>query len=149
MKGQLDKFNNLYLGKLEHRMLTSSTLLASIDSNIHGLQERSHVWDTFQLHVAAWNEQIKSLDNKMDHLSRGQEKMVVLDTKVSQLMNLEYKLERVASRLEETSQRVQQLDTPRDPLMGEFATRLVPFWFPYSQNNNRSLITTSEAFYRR
>ncbi|XP_012264272.2 uncharacterized protein LOC105690770 isoform X2 [Athalia rosae] len=121
--GQLDKFNNLYLGKLEHRMLTTSTLLASIDSNIHGLQERSHAWDTFQLHVAAWNEQIKSLDNKMDHLSRGQEKMVVLDTKVSQLMNLEYKLERITSRLEETSQRIQQLESPRDPLMGEFATR--------------------------
>ncbi|XP_015512430.2 uncharacterized protein LOC107218903 isoform X1 [Neodiprion lecontei] len=121
--GQLDKFNSLYLGKLEHRMLTTSTLLASIDSNIHGLQERSHVWDTFQLHVAAWNEQIKSLDSKVDHLSRGQEKMIVLDTKVSQLMNLEYKLERVAANLQETSRRIHQLEAPKDPLMGEFAVR--------------------------
>ncbi|XP_024942556.1 uncharacterized protein LOC107269500 isoform X2 [Cephus cinctus] len=104
-------------------MLMTSTLLASVDANIHGLQERSHAWDTFQLHVAAWNEQIKSLDSKMDLLSRGQEKVVVLDGKVTQLMGLEYKLEKVASRLEETSQRIHQLETPRDPLMGEFATR--------------------------
>lgn len=106
-------------------MLTTSTQLASIESNIHGLQERSHVWDTFQLHVAAWNEQIKSLDSKVDHLSRGEEKIVVLDTKVSQLMNLEYKLERVAAKLEETFHRINQLESPKDPLMGEFATRYV------------------------
>jgi hypothetical protein len=33
-------------------------------------QERAHVWDTFQLHVSAWNEQIKALDRKVDFLSR-------------------------------------------------------------------------------
>ena len=41
-----------------------------ISSNVKNLQERAHVWDTFQLHVSAWNEQIKSVDKKLDILSR-------------------------------------------------------------------------------
>jgi hypothetical protein len=28
------------------------------------------VWDTFQLHVAAWNDQMSTLDKKVDILSR-------------------------------------------------------------------------------
>ena len=67
---QLERFNGLYLNKLENRMLTSATSLAHIDSNVKNIQERAHVWDTFQLHVSAWNEQIKSLDKKLDILSR-------------------------------------------------------------------------------
>ena len=41
-----------------------------MNSNVKNLQERAHVWDTFQLHVSAWNEQIKSVDKKLDILSR-------------------------------------------------------------------------------
>jgi len=67
---QLERFNSLYLNKLETRLLTSATALAHIDSNVKNVQERAHVWDTFQLHVVAWNEQIKSLDKKLDILSR-------------------------------------------------------------------------------
>jgi len=67
---QLENFNGHYLTKLESRLTTSATSLAHIDSNVKHLQERAHVWDTFQLHVSAWNEQIKSLDKKLDILSR-------------------------------------------------------------------------------
>ncbi|CAG0915977.1 unnamed protein product [Notodromas monacha] len=44
--------------------------LSQIDGNVKGLQERAHVWDTFQLHVSSWNEQIKAVDRKLDLLSR-------------------------------------------------------------------------------
>ena len=89
---QMERFNGLYLNKLETRLLASATSLAHIDrllasfgffflnlclifhchisSNVKNLQERAHVWDTFQLHVSAWNEQIKSVDKKLDILSR-------------------------------------------------------------------------------
>lgn len=90
----MERFNGLYLSKLENRLLASATSLAHIDrlaieffnlgsinpsieivnwleySNVKNLQERAHVWDTFQLHVSAWNEQIKSVDKKLDILSR-------------------------------------------------------------------------------
>lgn len=42
----------------------------NFNSNVKNLQERAYVWDTFQLHVSAWNEQIKSLDKKLDILNR-------------------------------------------------------------------------------
>ncbi|KAJ4451491.1 hypothetical protein ANN_02954 [Periplaneta americana] len=66
---ELEKFNTLYLGKLEYRMLSMASTLSSLDSNVKNLQERAHVWDTFQLHVAAWNDQMSTLDKKVDILS--------------------------------------------------------------------------------
>jgi len=51
-------------------LLTKKKTRSSVDSNVKNLQERAYVWDTFQLHVSAWNEQIKSLDKKLDILNR-------------------------------------------------------------------------------
>lgn len=56
--------------KLEQKVITVASTLANIDSNIKNLQERAHVWDTFQLHVAAWNEQIGTLDKKVEIISK-------------------------------------------------------------------------------
>lgn len=67
---QWEKFNSLFVTSLEPRFTSTASTLASIDSNIHNLQERAHVWDTFQLHVAAWNEQLASLDRKVDIISK-------------------------------------------------------------------------------
>ena len=53
------------MGRLEPRMAGAATSLANLDSNIRNLQERAHIWDTFQLHVSAWNDQIKALDHKV------------------------------------------------------------------------------------
>ncbi|XP_026469522.1 uncharacterized protein LOC113373442 [Ctenocephalides felis] len=98
--GQLDKFNSLYLGSLEQKLISTATLLTNIDSNVKHLQERAHVWDTFQLHVLAWNEQIKTVDKKMDLLSREQEKLLDIDNKLTTLLGLEYKVQRVMEKLE-------------------------------------------------
>lgn len=51
-------------------MAASAVLLESINSNVHNLQERAHVWDTFQLHVSAWNDQLATLDRKFDIISK-------------------------------------------------------------------------------
>lgn len=125
---ELEKFNTLYLGKLEYRMLSMASTLSSLDSNVKNLQERAHVWDTFQLHVAAWNDQMSTLDKKVDILSRGQEKMVLLDGKVSSLLEVDYKVERVVEKLGETDHKLaaigKALDDQKDrPLFGEFTTR--------------------------
>lgn len=56
--------------KLEQRMISLVSTMASIDSNVKNLQERAHVWDTFQLHVSAWNEQINTLDKKVEIISK-------------------------------------------------------------------------------
>jgi hypothetical protein len=60
----------LFLNMLEPRMASTATSLANIDSNINNLQERAHVWDTFQLHVSAWNDQLATLDRKADIISK-------------------------------------------------------------------------------
>lgn len=68
--GHLEKLNTIYLTHIEPRLLTSSTSLENINSNVRNIQERAHVWDTFQIHISAWNDQLASLDRKMDILSK-------------------------------------------------------------------------------
>lgn len=126
---ELSRFNTLYLGKLEHRMLAIATSLSSVDSNVKNLQERAHVWDTFQLHVAAWNEQIKTLDKKVDILSRGHEKLDLMDGKLGGLLSLDYKVERVAGQIERTDNKLSALGRSVEnqrggaTLFGDVATR--------------------------
>nr|CAD7428241.1 unnamed protein product [Timema monikensis] len=125
---ELQKFNSLYLSKLEYRMVTMATTLSSLDSNIKNLQERAHVWDTFQLHVSAWNEQINTLDKKMDILSRGQNKLLLVDGKVNSLLSLDYKMERMLEKMEEADDKLNSLGKTLEsqssgPLFSEFATR--------------------------
>lgn len=66
----LDKLNTIYLTHIEPRLLVSATQLENIGSNVKNLQERAHIWDTFQLHVAAWNDQMASFDRKIDIISK-------------------------------------------------------------------------------
>lgn len=68
---RLDRWDAFYMGRLEPRMIGAATSLANLDTNIRNLQERAHVWDTFQLHVAAWNDQIKSLHSKVEFRKKG------------------------------------------------------------------------------
>ena len=44
--------------------------MASLDANVKNIQERAHVWDTFQHHVTAWGDLMTSMDSKVDHLGR-------------------------------------------------------------------------------
>ncbi|XP_067012693.2 uncharacterized protein [Anabrus simplex] len=126
---ELGRFNTLYLGKLEHRMVSIATALSSVDSNVKNLQERAHVWDTFQLHVAAWNDQIKTLDKKVDILSRGHEKMELMDGKLNSLLNLDYKIERIVNKIIESDNKLANLGKSMEnhregsPLFGDVATR--------------------------
>ncbi|XP_065335436.1 angiopoietin-related protein 7-like isoform X2 [Cloeon dipterum] len=114
--------------------MSIATLMGHIDSNVKHLQERAHVWDTFQLHVSAWNEQIKALDRKVDFISRGQERFEQFDTKMNELLGShEAQLQRVSSRLDEMDTRLAAIaksveentasSEPAAPLLGEFATR--------------------------
>ncbi|XP_023310073.1 angiopoietin-related protein 2-like [Anoplophora glabripennis] len=126
LSDQWEKWNTLFLTSLEPRISSTASTLASIDSNIHNLQERAHVWDTFQLHVSAWNEQLASLDRKVDIISKGQEKVLNLDGKINAM---EYKLDNTLKILNSIQDSVGNLDTTvyskksQDVLFNEFATR--------------------------
>nr|XP_023015878.1 fibrinogen alpha-2 chain-like [Leptinotarsa decemlineata] len=129
---QWEKWNTLFITSLEPRITSMASTLASIDSNIHNLQERAHVWDTFQLHLSAWNEQLASLDRKMDIISKGQESFLSLDNKMNTILTLEYKLDKVMQTLSQVQDTVSNLETVaqsksyqivHDSLLSEFTSR--------------------------
>nr|CAH7727388.1 unnamed protein product [Callosobruchus chinensis] len=132
LSDQWEKWNTLFVTSLEPRITSTASTLASIDSNIHNLQERAHVWDTFQLHVAAWNEQLASMDRKIDIISKGQEKVLALDGKLNAILSMEYKLDntiKALQNMESTATNLDALLTARmtkiytDPLFNEFTSR--------------------------
>ena len=44
--------------------------VSTINSNLASLTSRSHLWDSFHLHIEAWNSQLHSLDQKVEILRR-------------------------------------------------------------------------------
>ncbi|KRT80825.1 hypothetical protein AMK59_6155 [Oryctes borbonicus] len=129
LAASFDKWNTVYNNQVEPRVVSSSNLLAAIDSNIRNLQDRAHVWDTFQLHVSAWNDQLSTTDRKLDIISNAQEKLFSLDSKLSFISNLDYKLDTVLKKLQEIEESLntipKKIEEKRqgESLFGEFATR--------------------------
>ncbi|KAF2897280.1 hypothetical protein ILUMI_08896 [Ignelater luminosus] len=124
------KWSYVYLSQTEPKLTSSLTTLANIDSNIKNLQERAHVWDTFQLHVAAWNDQLSTSDRKLDIISKAQEEILSLERKVNEFSNFEYKIDKILKRLEVFEESLDVINKKlehtgqfRDSLFGEFATR--------------------------
>ncbi|KAG5871981.1 hypothetical protein JTB14_003106 [Gonioctena quinquepunctata] len=132
LSDQWEKWNTLFIISLEPRITSMSSTLASMDSNIHNLQERAHVWDTFQLHLSAWNEQLASLDRKMDIMNKGQENVISIENKMNAIQTLEYKLDNVLKTLSQVHNSIFNLETitqsksyqiSHDSLLNEFTSR--------------------------
>ena len=66
----MDQFGKTYLDKLDSRLASQDSRLLSLDANVKNIQERAHVWDTFQHHVTSWAALMTSVDSKVDHISR-------------------------------------------------------------------------------
>ena len=58
------------MDKLDSRLASHDSQLAIIDENVKNIQERAHVWDTFQHHAKSWADLMTSVDSKIDHISR-------------------------------------------------------------------------------
>ena len=67
---QIDQFGNSYLEKVDSRLASHDTRLASIDENVKNVQERAHVWDSFQHHATSWADLMTTVESKIDHISR-------------------------------------------------------------------------------
>lgn len=87
IQDQLDQFGKNQLNKIETRLASLETSVTSVDANVKHIQERAHVWDTFQHHVTAWADLMRTLDSKVDHLGRSQTEK--LTTTTDQLFNMQ------------------------------------------------------------
>ncbi|XP_055639645.1 angiopoietin-2-like [Toxorhynchites rutilus septentrionalis] len=107
VKSNLEKFNAHYLTNLEQRMLNIMTTMASLDSNVKALQEKSQVWDIFQHHIGAWSDHIKSVDHKMDLLKKAHENTpVALETRLS---NLDFKVQHIFEKVDTINEKLHDI----------------------------------------
>ena len=44
--------------------------VSNIDTNMASLTARAHLWDSFHLHIEAWNSQLTSLEQKIEIMRR-------------------------------------------------------------------------------
>ena len=68
----MEQFSKEQFVKIDARLSALETQLAVVGANVKHVQDRAHVWDTFQHHVTSWSALMTSTDSKMDHLSRSQ-----------------------------------------------------------------------------
>jgi hypothetical protein len=111
IQDQLNDFTGNFVASLESKLSSLDSKVATIDTNLAGLSQRAHAWDTFEHHIDAWNSQITSLDQKIEHLRRSQdEKLVEHTNKVKILPNIDFKLEKFGRKLSDLGGQLQVVD---------------------------------------
>ncbi|XP_017473260.1 PREDICTED: angiopoietin-2-like isoform X1 [Rhagoletis zephyria] len=84
-----DCANALKLDHLNHA-------LKQIDGAVQNLEEKAHNWAIFRHHIDAWNDQIKSLEHKLDLVKRAQDEQQAYGNK---LISLEFTLNHILSKV--------------------------------------------------
>ncbi|XP_063868844.1 uncharacterized protein LOC135104951 isoform X4 [Scylla paramamosain] len=142
--GQLDRFNSLYINKLERELSASAARMAALEAMVRGVADRAAAWDNIQNHMAVWTDQSRTMERKLDLLNRCHEKqasweerlsavdalnhkLTALDKKINAMTRLEFKVEQVSERVEEVDSTVKwvkkRMGTPDHPVLTEFAGR--------------------------
>jgi hypothetical protein len=130
IQDQIDQFGNSYLEKVDSRLASHDTRLASIDENVKNVQERAHVWDSFQHHATSWADLMTTVESKIDHISRAQaEQHTLVGGQLSRLQSavslgleqinervtiMENKLRTFSSKQDET---LQSLETVKEKVV--------------------------------
>ena len=55
---------------LDSLILFNIISVSNIDTNVASLTGRAHLWDSFHLHIEAWNSQLTSLEQKIEIMRR-------------------------------------------------------------------------------
>lgn len=142
--GQLERFNSLYINKLERELSSSSARIAALEATVRGIADRAAAWDNIQNHMTVWTDQSRTMERKLDILNRCHEKqdsweirlnavdalnhkLTALDKKINAMTRLEFKVEQVSERVEEVDSTInwvkKQMNSPEHPIITEFAGR--------------------------
>ncbi|XP_063603689.1 uncharacterized protein LOC134779444 isoform X2 [Penaeus indicus] len=142
--GQLERFNTLYINKLERELSSSTAKIAALESAVRSIGDRAAAWDNIQNHMTVWTDQSRTMERKLDLLNRCHEKqdtwevklnavdalnhkLTALDKKINAMTRLEFKVEQVSERVEEVNSKVnwvkKQMAAPEQPIITEFAGR--------------------------
>jgi len=112
IQDQLSEFSTQVTSKLDTKLATMDSKLGALDGKMSQLQDRAHVWDTLQHHVTAWNSLMKSVDDKIIHISRSQDdKFLQQSVRLDKLPNMEFKLETVSKKVDDIGGQLQIVDT--------------------------------------
>ena len=68
--GQLERFNLLYINKLERDLSASAARMAALEAMVRGVADRAAAWDNIQNHMAVWTDQSRTMERKLDLLNR-------------------------------------------------------------------------------
>ncbi|XP_050736212.1 uncharacterized protein LOC127008350 isoform X2 [Eriocheir sinensis] len=142
--GQLERFNSLYINKLERELSASAARMAALEATVRSVADRAAAWDNIQNHMAVWTDQSRTMERKLDLLNRCHEKqasweerlsavdalnhkLTALDKKINAMTRLEFKVEQVSERVEEVDSTVKwvkkRMGAPDHPVLTQFAGR--------------------------
>ena len=118
IQDQVDQIGKNYMEKVSSRLALQDQKLASIDENVKDLQQKSHIWDTFQHHVTSWAALMTSVDSKVDHISRAQaEQQSLVNGQLSTLQSsLTLGLEGVKEQITGLETRIRTLEITQEDI---------------------------------
>lgn len=103
---QFEAFTLQYLTKVDDKFANILQTISNLDANVKQLQEKAQVWEIFRHHVTAWNEHIKSSDNKIDILRKSLENLPVIE---NQLQNTDFKVQHVFEKADVMNEKLNEI----------------------------------------
>jgi len=111
IQDQLNDFTGKVVSSLESKLTSMDSRVTTMSKNLAGLSQRAHAWDTFEHHIDAWNSQLTSLDQKIEHLRRNQEEKLAEHTnKLNTLPDIDFKMEKLGRKLSDLGGQLQVVD---------------------------------------
>lgn len=89
-------FSSHYLSSIEHKLDSVTNVLSTVDTSIKALEEKAHTWAIFRHHIDSWNEQMKSLERKIDLIKRTQDETFTVGNRI---LALELTLNHILSKV--------------------------------------------------
>jgi len=111
IQDQLNDFTGKVVSSLESKLTSMDSRVSTMSKSLAGLSQRAHAWDTFEHHIDAWNSQLTSFDQKMEHLRRNQdEKLAEHTNKLNTLPDIDFKMEKLSRKLSDLGGQLQVVD---------------------------------------
>ena len=114
---QMELFNVHYITKLDEKFITIMQIVSGLDANVKQLAERAQAWDTFNHHMNAWSDYIKSSHQKMEIVKNNLENLPIIQ---NQLQNTDFKVQHIFEKtdlinekLHEVTKSLQQINNSK------------------------------------
>jgi angiopoietin 2 len=90
----------------EQKLVSIMSMVSNSDANIKALQEKAQFFEIYRHHIGHWTEHMKSMDQKIELLRRGQDQLLTQEAKLS---HLDFKVQHIFDKVDVLNEKLHDI----------------------------------------